>query len=95
MAHQIIKQPNGNFAIWSSVVDHFILVDATSEEMIEYYIKRETEDITERVNKTVTQLNNGENPYYQFAMDWEEALEQVKECHGEDDKTYQLIMKEI
>jgi len=29
MGRQVVKQPDGNFAIWSSVVDDFILGDAT------------------------------------------------------------------
>ena len=33
MAHQIMEQPNGKFAIWSTIVDNFILLNATEEEI--------------------------------------------------------------
>ncbi len=84
MSHQIIKQPNGKYSIWSSIVDDFIMNNATPEEIIEYYIKRESEDIKERVNKTIDQLNNGEKPYYNFTMKLEEALSTIKRIHGEE-----------
>lgn len=33
MGHYIVKQPNGKYAIFSSVVDHFIAYDATPEQI--------------------------------------------------------------
>jgi ADP-ribosylglycohydrolase len=87
MGHQIIKQSNGKYAIFSSIVDDFILANVTPEEIIEYYIKRESEDIRKRINKTIDQLNSGEKPYYQFTMTLEEALDTIKDVHGE--KKYQ------
>ena len=38
MGHQIIRQPNHKFGIWSSIVDDFVLVNATREDIIQYYI---------------------------------------------------------
>ena len=40
MAHQIVKQPNGKYAVWSTVVDDFIYRNCTVEQLI----KRESED---------------------------------------------------
>lgn len=91
MGHQIIKQPNGQFSVWSTVVDNLIILDATPEEIIEYYCAREREEITQRVHDKVEQLNKGESPYGQFTMDWEEALDMIESCHGKDDNTFKII----
>jgi hypothetical protein len=90
MGHQIIKQPNGKYSIWSTVVDHFVVIDSTPEEIIEYYCEREKGDIIKDVTSKTEQLDKGENPYGQFRMDWEEALCVAEECHGRDDKTLKL-----
>jgi len=95
MGHQIIKQPNGKFSIFSTVVDHFIVIDATPEEIIEYYVKEETEDITANVNAKVEALNRGEKPYGQFTQDWEETLEIIEGIHGKSDKFLKQIKKTI
>ena len=42
MGRQIIEQPNGKYAIWSTIVDDFILEDITVEEYIEFRIQEET-----------------------------------------------------
>ena len=35
MSRQIIKQPNGKYALFSSVVDDFVLIDADPNEIVE------------------------------------------------------------
>lgn len=52
MARQIVKQPNGKFACWSSIVDDFIIKDLTAEQYIKWsareaykHEKRECESI--------------------------------------------------
>lgn len=94
MSHQIIKQPNGRYSIWSTVVDHFVFVDGTPEEMIEYYCQKEREGIKRSVNERVKELESGATPYGQFTMDWDEAVEEAISCHGEDDNVIRLMRKE-
>ena len=38
MPSQMIRQPNGRFALWSTIVDDFVLLDATADEMIRYRV---------------------------------------------------------
>jgi len=39
MSRQIIKQPDDNFCVFSSITDTFIITDATKEELIEILAK--------------------------------------------------------
>lgn len=88
MGHQIIKQPNGNYAVWSTIVTDFVVIDATPEEIIQIWIEDESEKIREQVMKTVGKLERGEKPYYQFTMDWKEALKTRDEFHGKKDREF-------
>jgi hypothetical protein len=81
MGRQIIKQPDGLYAVWSSVVDDFILIDATPEEIIADWVEEEEWRIREKVSKIVAQLDEGGKPYYQFTMSWQEAIETYEAIH--------------
>ena len=85
MGRQIIKQPNGLYAVWSSVVDNFIGVNCTAQDIIDRFTEEEKERITSSVNETVDLLNQGEKPYYQFTKTWEEALQCIESYHGQDE----------
>lgn len=63
MGRQIIKQPDGKFCVWSTIVDDFIIVDATPEEIIEIYIEEKSEEIKENVYEVVNLLNQGKNHF--------------------------------
>lgn len=86
MARQIIKQPNGLYAEWSSVVDDFVLLDATREEIIQAAITEYTKFITDQVNGICDSFDKGELPpsYHKpFVLAWEDALELRKKVHGD------------
>lgn len=38
MTHRIVKQPNGNYAVWSTVVDDFIFIDGDAEEVTGFIV---------------------------------------------------------
>lgn len=50
MSRQIVKKPNGKYAIWSSIVDDFVYDDVTKEE----YIKIKTGEESDAVRKRLT-----------------------------------------
>lgn len=81
MGRQIIKEPSGKYAVWSSIVDDFILLHATKEEIIEEWVREEADRIREGVNAKVAALEAGTKPYYQFTMTWEEALNWRRDVH--------------
>lgn len=83
MGQQIIKQPNRLYCIYSSIVDEFVITDATPQEIIGHWSQIEAEKIAAKVNDIVSELNSGGKPYHQFTMTFEEAVELAKEVHGE------------
>ena len=89
MGHQTIKQPNNRYALWSSTIDNFLLINATPEEIIEYKVKAFKKEITEQVNKIV----EGEKPFQSFTLTFEKAIEIINNVHGQDKRNE--VMKEI
>ena len=84
MGRQIIKQPNGKYAIFSSIVDDFVFANATAKEMIDFCVEEEASKIRESIKHIIDMLDKNEKPYHQFTMNWEEALDTIKEVHGEE-----------
>ena len=83
MARQIIRQPDGRYAIWSTTVDNFVYLNCTKEELVEAFLEKERKETIRKVNEIVEKLREDkEKPYYQFTVAWEEALRTIKECHG-------------
>ena len=83
MGYQIVKQPDGKFVLWSSYEDNFILADLTPDEIVEFFIKLESEKVRENVLKITRQLDNNEKPYGQFSKSFNDCIAWVKEIHGE------------
>jgi len=79
MAHQIIKQPNGRFCIFSTIVDNFIRFDQTEEEIVQYELKNIVEEESKKIRNIINQLNKNEKPYGQFTMSYKEAVKMYKE----------------
>lgn len=88
---QIIKQPNGKFCIWSSVVDDLVLINATREDIIEDRIASVREQITKDVDTIINKLNNGINPYFQFTITFEEAIEYIKKYKGKTSDSLRIL----
>jgi len=88
MGHQIIKQPNGKYAVFSSIVDHFIMWDATPEAIIEDRVQEFREQTEKAVRETCRRLDEGDPKVYrQFTMTWDEAIKDIRERYGKDDET--------
>lgn len=84
MGHRIVIQPNGKLAVYSTVVDDFILVNANNEDIIGLYLDRRKDQITQDVNEKIFQLLEGKKPYYQFTESFAELVEHIRRIHGEE-----------
>lgn len=93
MGTQIIKQPNGRFAVFSSRVNDFILMDATPLDIIEDLVSEYRKKVEEDVNKTIDALTKNEKPYYQFTLSFDEAIESIKESHGKNAQSIRILKK--
>ncbi len=82
MARQIIKQPNGKYCLFSSIIDNVIVYDATKEEIIDLLIEEQKKEITMDVNRQIEKLENGSLPYSPFRLSYEDMKERIKDING-------------
>lgn len=82
MGYQIIKQPNGLWCIYSTVVDGFIILDATKVEIVKFYIDKAADRVREEVLTAFYKIETEEKPYRQFTISYEEALRNHIANHG-------------
>jgi hypothetical protein len=87
MAHQIIRQPDGKLAVFSSVVDDWIFFDASPEELAEQYAAEAAAKAREHTLKTARAVldGNARSVYYQFTMTYEEACAAAGHTPAETD----------
>jgi hypothetical protein len=76
MAWQILQSPDNKFCIWSTVVDDLIMYDMSEEEVIFEYKKKFGEEGERRAREIILKLKNGEKPYGELTLTFEEAMEQ-------------------
>ena len=91
MSHQIIKQPNGLYAVFSSVVDDFILLDATPEDIIQDRVDDYRKQARRDVNRIVAELAQGGKPYHQFTLSFEQAVKDIRRRHGKDAESLRML----
>ena len=86
MGTQVIRQPNGLLAVWSTGMDHFTHVNGTPEEVEQVLLDRAIErlkvDIKDSVKRAVATGSSGFAP---FDRDWAECLAIVEDRHGAEE----------
>jgi hypothetical protein len=87
MGWQIIKQPNGKYCIFSSVVDNVAYYNLDKDEVVQVFIDAEAERIRKEVSRTIDELEAGEKPYYQFTKTFDEVISTIENIHGNDEAT--------
>jgi hypothetical protein len=83
MGRQIIKQPNGKFCIFSSIVDSITYYNMEEKDIADLWVNEERENIEKRVKENIEKLNNGTKPYGHFTKSYSEVLALIKEVLGE------------
>lgn len=86
MGHQIIKQPDGLYAVWSTIIDDFILRDANTETLIEFMTREAITKLVDDVWRVIHALEKGGKPYYQFTKTWETACQRRADVHGKSEE---------
>jgi hypothetical protein len=77
MANGILKQPNGKYCIFSSIVDNITHYNMSEQDIVEEYVKDYRERISLEVNQTIKKLEASND-----IKDFEETMEFIKEVHG-------------
>jgi chloramphenicol O-acetyltransferase len=83
MGQQIVKQPNGKYCLFSSVVDSVTYYNMSAEEIVEVWTNDAKEEYERKVKEIIETLEEGGKPYYQFTQSYEDCIETIKEVHGE------------
>ena len=94
MGRQIIKQPNGKFAVWSSIVEDFILLDVSPAEIIEEFVEDSRETIETRVTEIINTLERGEKPYSSFTRTFDQIIDEVKDRHGDNTESLTYLREQ-
>lgn len=84
MGNQIIKQPDGRYAVFSTSTETITVYDATEDELVEMFAEEAAERARRSVRDTIAKVNSDpRDAYFQFTMTWEEALRDDRK-HGGD-----------
>ena len=92
MGQRIVKTPNGKYAAFSDIVDHFIAYDMTREEAVQFAVDewdcgpKSSEEKVLRADGDVTW--DGETGRY------EEAMDTILHIHGKDEvDKYRVLLE--
>jgi hypothetical protein len=85
MGRQIMKQSNGKYAIWSTIIDNFIASDCTKKDVIDLMVKEYRKNLKVQINKITSLLDEGKKPYFQFTKSIDEALDTIRRVHGDSE----------
>ena len=77
MARQIVKQPDGKFSCWSTIIDNFVCKDLTKEEYIEKRAQDAYQDKKNEMKHAFEEIEMGKGGIY--TEDYEECLERIEE----------------
>jgi hypothetical protein len=91
MAHQIIKQPDGRYLIWSTIVDDIIVYDADREEVVDYFAEVAARDARGTAGMMIDLVD--EDPrraYAQFTIPFEQVatrLDEVRQKYSKEESS--------
>ena len=83
-----VKQPDGQLAVWSTVVDHFLAFDCDVDGAAHIISMRHSGNVRE----VCEQVAAGEKPFDHFE-DWEDLVGQALGRYGEEDQTVQWALE--
>lgn len=72
MGQQIIQQPDGRYAVFDTVTDTLIVIDATAAEIIEWRADEAADQAREKARRDIERVRAGKGP---FTLPWAEALD--------------------
>jgi hypothetical protein len=84
MGRRVVKQPNGLYAIFSSICDDFVLLDANREEILEELIFRNGADADLKAldRADADQIDHRKNMKSDGLNRWRDALDLIEAVHG-------------
>lgn len=79
---------NGQWAIWSAVLDDWVVTGLSEEELIDYYAKEKEKRARGQAQTYVHAIKQGKDPYFGAMPDEDELedlgkLEELQQVHGD------------
>lgn len=93
MGVKIIVQDDGNFAAYTTISDTMLLVDATREELVEWWVKRQAANARREIEQDLEWHDQGLNRFSQTTL--LEALGDHRAAHCEDKDWNAFIAKRL
>lgn len=78
----VVKQPNDNYAVFSSVVDHFIVWDATRDEIEAFLIEEAVQRAKAQAASMIKAADEDQDRYKINAPRKGDGLKRWRECLG-------------
>lgn len=90
MGHQIIKQPDGKLCVFSTETDAIVIADATADEIVRAFAKQAAKNSRRETRRAIDAVEAGDarKVYAQFAMTYEEAVEEHRRRGGDESMIY-------
>ncbi len=79
MGRILVEQPNGKWAVWSTVVDDFIYLDCDESDLFTMEVLDAARTWVADTERRVRRNRGGNSPKY-----WDECLETRRAVHGRD-----------
>lgn len=76
MARRIVRQPDGLLSVWSTIVDNFIITDATEEQLLEELLEEAVQKERERIKRDIENART----------DYDYHLRLMKEVHEAEEE---------
>ena len=76
MSHVIREQPNGEWCIYSTMVEDFIIINASREELIEYKLEKERERLEGVLDEV--EENGCQMPRTNMTMEFDDCINNSK-----------------
>lgn len=92
MGRRLIKQPNGRFAIFSTITDDFIGFNATPEEIVEFIVDEASKEARQHAREWVFQEGPQRFPHNRHTL-LAEVLPTIRSVHGK--KKADFYQKEL
>lgn len=83
MGQQVIKQPDGLFALFDTRVDHVTVWDATRDEMIDHLADEACQRTRLAIRKLVDEVAEGVAQYRGRALTWDQAVARDADHDGD------------
>ena len=77
----IVKQPNGEYAVFETCTDEFVLLRATRQAAVDFVVRDRSKTIAAEVEDYIERVDNGS---YGGTTTFAECLADIEQAHGSE-----------